>query len=60
MGGAGGREGREFSSLTAWWIKLLVSLEVREWRILYILPEGKRLKRVVRDCDRFAGEAGGV
>ena len=34
------------SFLTAWWIKLLVSLVVRERRLLYLLPEGRRLNRL--------------
>lgn len=38
--GVGGREGREFNILIAWWIKLLVSLVVQEQRLLYLLPEG--------------------
>ena len=40
---AGGREGREFSFLTAWCMKLSLSLVVRQRRLLYLLPEGRRL-----------------
>ena len=46
VGVAEGREGREFSFLTAWWMKLFVSLVVRVWRLLYLLPEGRRLNRL--------------
>ena len=40
---AGGSEGREFSVLTAWCTKLFLSLAVRQRRLLYLLPEGRRL-----------------
>ena len=43
---AGGSEGREFSFLTAWCIKLFLSLVVRQRRLLYLLPEGRRLNRM--------------
>src|SRR4029434_2594598 len=43
---AGGSEGREFSFLTAWCIKLFLSLVVRHRRLLYLLPEGRRLNRL--------------
>ncbi|KAI3363963.1 hypothetical protein L3Q82_001554 [Scortum barcoo] len=46
LAGAGSGEGREFSSLTAWWMKLFVSLVVRERRLLYLFPEGRRLNRL--------------
>src|SRR4029434_10205664 len=35
---AGGSEGREFSFLTAWCMKLFLSLVVRQQRLLYLLP----------------------
>lgn len=44
--GAEGGEGREFSILTAWWIKLLENLVVQKRRILYLLPEGRTLNRL--------------
>ncbi|KAG5268036.1 hypothetical protein AALO_G00207520, partial [Alosa alosa] len=44
--GGGGRGGREFSILTAWCMKLLVSLVVRERRLLYLFPEGSRSNRL--------------
>ena len=40
---AGGSEGREFSVLTAWCMKLFLSLAVQQRRLLYLLPEGRRL-----------------
>ena len=43
---AGGSEGREFSFLTAWCMKLSLSLVVRQRRLLYLLPEGRRLNRL--------------
>src|SRR4029434_1872225 len=43
---AGGSEGREFSFLTAWCMKLSLSLVVRQWRLLYLLPEGRMLNRL--------------
>ena len=41
----GGRAGREFSFLTAWWIKLSLSLLVLARRLLSLLPDGRRLKK---------------
>ena len=48
-GGEGerGREGREFSILTAWWKKLFLSLVELERRLQNLLPEGRRLKRLL-------------
>src|SRR4029434_756685 len=43
---AGGSEGREFSFLTAWCMKLFLSLVVQQRRLLYLLPEGRRLNRL--------------
>ena len=42
-----GRAGREFSILTAWWIKLSFSLLVLARRLLSLLPDGSRLKRLL-------------
>ena len=41
-------EGREFSFLTAWWMKLFVRLVERARRLRYLLPEGRGLNRPVR------------
>ncbi|KAJ3588279.1 hypothetical protein NHX12_011872 [Muraenolepis orangiensis] len=41
----GGREGREFSILTTWWMKLFLSLVGLERRLRNLLPVGRRLKR---------------
>ena len=46
-GREGGREGREFSILTAWWRKLFLSLTVPQLRLRNFLPEGRRLKRLL-------------
>ncbi len=45
-GGGGGKDGREFSFLTAWWMKLSFSLLVLAWRLLSLLPDGSRLKKL--------------
>ncbi len=46
-GGAGGdKDGREFSFLTAWWMKLSFSLLVLAWRLRSLLPDGSRLKKL--------------
>ncbi len=44
--GRGGKDGREFSFLTAWWMKLSFSLLVLAWRLLSLLPDGSRLKKL--------------
>ncbi len=44
--GEGGKDGREFSFLTAWWMKLSFSLFVLAWRLLSLLPDGSRLKKL--------------
>ncbi len=44
--GRGGKDGREFSFLTAWWMKLSFSLFVLAWRLLSLLPDGSRLKKL--------------
>ncbi len=44
--GGGGKDGREFSFLTAWWMKLSFSLFVLAWRLLSLLPDGSRLKKL--------------
>ncbi len=44
--GGGGKDGREFSFLTAWWMKLSFSLLVLAWRLLSLLPDGSRLKKL--------------
>ncbi len=44
--GEGGKDGREFSFLTAWWMKLSFSLLVLAWRLLSLLPDGSRLKKL--------------
>ncbi len=44
--GRGGKDGREFSFLTAWWIKLSFSLLVLAWRLRSLLPDGSRLKKL--------------
>ncbi len=43
--GRGGKDGREFSFLTAWWMKLSFSLLVLAWRLRSLLPDGSRLKK---------------
>src|SRR4029434_1073157 len=43
---AGGIEGREFSFLTAWCMKLFLSLVVWQRGLLYPIPEGRRLNRL--------------
>ncbi len=45
--GRGGKDGREFSFLTAWWMKLSFSLFVLAWRLLSLLPDGSRLRSCV-------------
>ncbi len=45
-GGRGGKDGREFSFLTAWWMKLSFSLLVLAWRLCSLLPDGSRLKKL--------------
>ncbi len=45
-GEGGGKDGREFSFLTAWWMKLSFSLFVLAWRLLSLLPDGSRLKKL--------------
>ncbi len=44
--GGGGKDGREFSFLTAWWMKLSFSLLVLAWRLRSLLPDGSRLKKL--------------
>ncbi len=44
--GEGGKDGWEFSFLTAWWMKLSFSLLVLAWRLLSLLPDGSRLKKL--------------
>ncbi len=44
--GRGGKDGREFSFLTSWWMKLSFSLFVLAWRLLSLLPDGSRLKKL--------------
>ncbi len=44
--GRGGKVRREFSFLTAWWMKLSFSLLVLAWRIRSLLPDGSRLKKL--------------
>ncbi len=44
--GEGGKDGREFSFLTAWWMKLSFSLLVLAWRLRSLLPDGSRLKKL--------------
>ncbi len=44
--GRGGKDGRELSFLTAWWIKLSFSLLVLAWRLRRLLPDGSRLKKL--------------
>lgn len=64
--GGGGRERREFSFLGALWMKLFVSLVERAQLLLYVLPEGRRLKRLCAGrlapliMVAFSGEAGVV
>ncbi len=65
--GRGGKDGREFSFLTAWWMKLSFSLLVLAWRLRSLLPDGSRLKKVVCrvggitcNAEGFAGETGVV
>ncbi len=41
-----GAGGREFSCLTAWWMKLSFSLLVLAWRLRSLLPDGSRLKKL--------------
>ncbi len=50
--GRGGTVGREFSFLTAWWLKLSFSLLVLAWRQRSLLPDGSRLKKL---CDGWVG-----
>ncbi len=50
--GRGGKDGREFSFLTAWWMKLSFSLLVLAWRLRSLLPDGSRLKKL---CDGWVG-----
>jgi len=45
--GGEGREGREFSLLTAWWEETCFSRVVLDLRLRSILPEGRRVKRQV-------------
>ncbi len=63
--GRGGKVGREFSFLTAWWMKLSFSLLVLAWRLRSLLPDGRRLKKlcdgwVGSNAEGFAGETGAV
>ncbi len=64
--GRGGKDGREFSFLTAWWMKLSFSLLVLAWRLRSLLPDGSRLKKLCRvggitcNAEGFAGETGAV
>ncbi len=44
--GRRGKDGREFSFLTAWWMKLSFSLLVLAWRLRSLLPDGSRLKKL--------------
>ncbi len=44
--GRGSKDRREFSFLTAWWIKLSFSLLVLAWRLRSLLPDGSRLKKL--------------
>ncbi len=44
--GRGGKDGREFSFLTAWWMKLSFSLLVLARRLRSLLPDGSRLKKL--------------
>ncbi len=44
--GRGGKDRREFSFLTAWWMKLSFSLLVLAWRLRSLLPDGSRLKKL--------------
>ncbi len=44
--GRGGKDGREFSFLTAWWMKLSFSLLVLAWRLRSLLPDGSRLNKL--------------
>ncbi len=44
--GRRGKDGREFSFLTAWWMKLTFSLLVLAWRLRSLLPDGSRLKKL--------------
>ncbi len=44
--GRGCKDGREFSFLTAWWMKLSFSLLVLAWRLRSLLPDGSRLKKL--------------
>ncbi len=61
-----GEGGREFSFLTAWWMKLSFSLFVLAWRLLSLLPDGSRLKKlcvgggITCNAEGFAGETGVV
>ncbi len=65
-GEGGGKDGREFSFLTAWWMKLSFSLLVLAWRLLSLLPDGSRLKKLCvgwvdhLQCWGLAGETGVV
>ncbi len=44
--GEGGKDGREFSFLKAWWMKLSFSLLVLAWRLRSLFPDGSRLKKL--------------
>ncbi len=45
-GGEGGKDGREFSFLTSWWMKLVFQSVCLAWRLLSLLPDGSRLKKL--------------
>ncbi len=49
-GRGGGKDRREFSFLTAWWMKLSFSLLVLAWRLCSLLPDGSRLKKLCVGC----------
>ncbi len=49
-GEGGGKDRREFSFLTAWWMKLSFSLLVLAWRLCSLLPDGSRLKKLCVGC----------
>ncbi len=44
--GGEGKDGRKFSFLTAWWMKLSFSLLVLAWKLRSLLPDGSRLKKL--------------
>ena len=60
------QRGENLASLTAWWMKLFVSLVERARRLRYLLPEVRRLNRrqhvvgVAHNHGCFSGVAGDV